>query len=186
MAISIRTRFETLKRDAFTCHYCGRKSPHVVLEVDHIVPVCEGGSDDPINLLTACWECNRGKAGVPLPDVMTAEDPHDRAIALLERERQLREYNEVLAYIQHRIDGDLFSVQMYWEEGESPTGRLPAKLDGGEIKSLYNALATKPAEAIKYAMWLAIQADRIDNLAYVHACLRNWKEWVPLGENQSN
>ena len=73
--LSVRTRFEVLKRDNFTCRYCGRPSGEdVTLEVDHIVPVCEGGTDDPLNLITACWDCNRGKADVPLTRAMTAED----------------------------------------------------------------------------------------------------------------
>lgn len=62
MAISKRLRFELFKRDGFTCQYCGRKAPEVALELDHEFPRCEGGSDDPDNLTTACKDCNRGKA----------------------------------------------------------------------------------------------------------------------------
>lgn len=59
--ISKRTRFEIFKRDAFTCQYCGRLAPGVVLHIDHLIPVAEHGSDDPSNLVTACEECNIGK-----------------------------------------------------------------------------------------------------------------------------
>ena len=34
------------------------------LEVDHVVPVCKGGTNDPSNLVAACFRCNRGKAGL--------------------------------------------------------------------------------------------------------------------------
>jgi 5-methylcytosine-specific restriction endonuclease McrA len=61
-----RMRFEILKRDAFTCQYCGRRTPEVQLEVDHIIPVVEGGATESDNLITACHGCNRGKAGLPL------------------------------------------------------------------------------------------------------------------------
>lgn len=56
-----KVRFEVLKRDRFTCQYCGRKAPDVVLHVDHIHPVADGGTDDMTNLVTACSECNLGK-----------------------------------------------------------------------------------------------------------------------------
>ena len=54
-------RFEIFKRDNFTCVYCGKKPPEVILEVDHIIPRKEGGDDDPSNLATSCFSCNRGK-----------------------------------------------------------------------------------------------------------------------------
>lgn len=59
--LSLRKRFFVLKRDGFTCKMCGANGPGVKLEVDHIVPVAEGGSDSLDNLQTLCFECNRGK-----------------------------------------------------------------------------------------------------------------------------
>lgn len=49
------------KRDHFTCVYCGRSAPEVVLHVDHVLPVSEGGTNDIGNLVTACADCNLGK-----------------------------------------------------------------------------------------------------------------------------
>jgi hypothetical protein len=69
-ALSKKIRFEVFKRDKFTCNYCGR-SPvidDVVLEVDHIVPVKEGGNNHMLNLLTSCFDCNRGKAANKIDD----------------------------------------------------------------------------------------------------------------------
>lgn len=62
-------RFECLKRDRFTCQYCGRKSPEVKLQADHIKPRCDGGKDDLRNLVTACADCNAGKWGRSLAKV---------------------------------------------------------------------------------------------------------------------
>lgn len=59
--ISKKIRFEVFKRDGFTCQYCGRMAPDVVLEVDHINPVSNGGENDIMNLVTSCQDCNRGK-----------------------------------------------------------------------------------------------------------------------------
>ena len=60
-ALSKKLRFEVFKRDKFTCQYCGRMAPDVILEVDHINPVAEGGNNNFNNLVTACQDCNRGK-----------------------------------------------------------------------------------------------------------------------------
>lgn len=171
MALSVRTRFEVFKRDDFTCRYCGKKSPEVILEVDHIVPVCDGGSDDAINLATSCWDCNRGKAGVPLNSVMTGEDPHDRAIELLERERQLREYNAVLVEINQRKAYDVAELVRFWCEGA-----------GWEDvhESVYHTLTVRldemPAERIKDAMRIAIANGKTKDLRYFWAVLRNLKQ----------
>jgi 5-methylcytosine-specific restriction endonuclease McrA len=83
LAVSVRTRFEVFKRDDFTCQYCGRKSPDVVLEADHIVP--------------------------------------------------------------------------HWNW-------------------LFNALTWCPAKQIQNFMDLAILREMTDNLSYVAACCRNWRE----------
>jgi len=68
MAISKKLRFEVFKRDGFACQYCGRRPPLVSIEVDHIEPILEGGTDDIDNLTTACFDCNRGKAGEIIED----------------------------------------------------------------------------------------------------------------------
>jgi hypothetical protein len=169
MAVGVRTRFEVFKRDAFTCQYCGRKSPEVILQVDHIVPVSGGGTDDPINLRTSCWECNSGKSDKPLSDIVTGEDPHDRAVMLMERERQLREYNYVAAQIREREEFDFCDVRDYWL---TEIGRGQMKWD--DVVWLKGALTRHPAEDIKRAMRIAIGNDRCRDLRYTAAILRNW------------
>lgn len=52
-------RLFIFKRDGFCCQYCGIKNTK--FEVDHIIPVSKGGSDDHENLTTACFTCNRSK-----------------------------------------------------------------------------------------------------------------------------
>lgn len=54
-------RFAVLRRDGFTCQYCGAKAPDVVLHVDHRIPVHRGGTNDVDNLVTSCQACNLGK-----------------------------------------------------------------------------------------------------------------------------
>lgn len=55
-------RYDILERDKFTCQYCGRKAPDVVLVIDHVIPVSKGGSNNASNLATACFECNSQKS----------------------------------------------------------------------------------------------------------------------------
>lgn len=64
MTVSRRLRFEILRRDGHACRYCGAMAPDVKLTVDHVIPVALGGSDEPPNLVTACVDCNNGKASV--------------------------------------------------------------------------------------------------------------------------
>lgn len=66
--LSKKIRFEVFKRDKFTCQYCGRKSPDVILNCDHIDPVSKGGSNEITNLITSCFDCNSGKSDRKLND----------------------------------------------------------------------------------------------------------------------
>jgi hypothetical protein len=62
---SLSLRFLVLKRDNFCCASCGRSPATLVglvLEIDHIFPWSEGGETIEENLLTLCFDCNRGKA----------------------------------------------------------------------------------------------------------------------------
>jgi 5-methylcytosine-specific restriction endonuclease McrA len=52
-------RMEILKRDHFTCQYCGVKG--VKFQVDHVIPVSQGGKNKKNNLVTACIPCNLKK-----------------------------------------------------------------------------------------------------------------------------
>lgn len=176
MAISVRTRFEVFKRDDFTCQYCGRKSPDVVLEADHIVPVCDNGTDDVINLRTSCWECNHGKAGKPLNEIVTGEDPHDRAILLLERERQLREYNEVLAQELVRRETAAWDLVRYWNREQGLTKKADLEyVETVDWRWLFHALQWCPAEVVRNFMDAALNRRMTRNFKYVAGCCRNWR-----------
>jgi 5-methylcytosine-specific restriction endonuclease McrA len=52
---------EILRRDDYTCQYCGGKSH--ILTVDHVVPRRLGGEESWTNLVAACPACNRHKGG---------------------------------------------------------------------------------------------------------------------------
>ena len=54
-------RRAVLARDDYICRYCGRRAQ--TLDVDHVVPVKQGGRSTFDNLVTACAKCNRSKGG---------------------------------------------------------------------------------------------------------------------------
>lgn len=175
--VSVRTRFEIFKRDGFTCQYCGRRSPDVVLEVDHIDPRCLGGSDDPVNLITSCWECNRGKAGVPLAQVMTGEDPHDAAIETLERQRQVEEYNRVMEDDRNERERQAWTLIQYWQTEQGVTADKDGNwwIDKRDFRWLANALRWCPPEVVRQFMDIALDKRMTKNFRYVAACCRNWR-----------
>lgn len=58
-------REQIKKRDRYKCAQCGislKDEPHLLLEIDHIIPVSKGGKTVPENLQTLCWRCNRSKS----------------------------------------------------------------------------------------------------------------------------
>ncbi len=61
--ITGKQRWMIFKRDNFVCQYCGRSGTETKLEVDHIKPISQGGTDAESNLITSCFECNRSKGG---------------------------------------------------------------------------------------------------------------------------
>lgn len=87
--LSRTVRFEVFKRDKFTCQYCGKKAPDVVLHADHIHPVAEGGTNDIMNLVTACADCNGGKGARLLDDASVVEKQRAQIEELEERRQQL-------------------------------------------------------------------------------------------------
>ena len=59
-----KLRLKIKERDGYTCKCCGlstTQEPHLLLEVDHIIPISKGGLTTEDNLQTLCWKCNRSK-----------------------------------------------------------------------------------------------------------------------------
>lgn len=96
-------RFEVFKRDSFTCQYCGQKAPDVVLQIDHMKPVTEGGDNHIMNLVTSCVACNAGKGACLLDD--------DSVLA--KQMVQLEELNERRMQIEMLMEwrNDLLSLE---------------------------------------------------------------------------
>jgi len=61
ISLNPKLRYSILKRDSFKCVLCGVGANMAVLEMDHIVPVSQGGKNLEHNLRTLCHHCNEGK-----------------------------------------------------------------------------------------------------------------------------
>ncbi|NLP59451.1 HNH endonuclease [Lutibacter sp. B1] len=88
-AISKKIRFEVFKRDSFTCQYCGKKAPEIVLNIDHIEPVKEGGNNELFNLITSCFDCNNGKRARKLNDNSVLTKQRDQLEIIQQRKEQI-------------------------------------------------------------------------------------------------
>jgi len=107
-----RQRFEIFKRDNFTCQYCGRTPPAVVLEIDHITPVSKGGDGHSINLITACFDCNHGKA-----DKLLNQVPKSLSVQIeemKERKKQVDAYNRFLMKIRQDEEMSITELGYHW------------------------------------------------------------------------
>jgi HNH endonuclease len=115
-AISRKLRFEVFKRDSFTCQYCGRKAPDILLQLDHIEPVAKGGTDDLLNLITSCKDCNLGKSDRQLSDTTIIDKRRQQLEELQERKEQIEMMfqweKELLNLEDHVID----KLSQYWSE----------------------------------------------------------------------
>lgn len=119
-AISKKTRFDVFKRDGFVCQYCGATPPKVILHVDHIVAVVEGGKNNIDNLVTSCLPCNLGKGARSLQSI--PQSLKDKASDIAEKEEQLRGYHEIIEARRNRIEQECWRVADVFDPKNSTTG----------------------------------------------------------------
>jgi HNH endonuclease len=186
--IGKRLRFEIYKRDRFRCVYCGRTPTEAVLEVDHLVPVAGGGTDDPENLFTACRDCNAGKSDRPLTSALP-QVRRDEIQELAERVEQMRAYQAWRAEFENALGAEIDAVYDAWV-GEFGGGVV--ETDGGQeyrsdvafptaksIRGFLDALPTAEIiDAVRVAGWRYQKRDgdtlrRGDVARYFYGVCRN-------------
>jgi hypothetical protein len=142
-SISKRIRFEVLKRDKFTCQYCGKKAPDVILEVDHVEPKSKGGYDGILNFITSCYECNRGKGDIQLDDQSALQKQRKQMEEVQERREQialmfkwqesLRNLDkDILTQVVECIDNKIGNYSLN-ENGKRTIEKLINKFNLGDI-----------------------------------------------------
>ena len=135
--LSKKNRFNVFKRDSFCCQYCGSHPPSVVLEIDHIIPSSKGGNNSIDNLITSCFDCNRGKSDIELTEL--PKKTQEKVLLIKERELQYKEYQKLLKSINIRLEqetemvADIFSSFFTQRE-------LTQKFKNGSIKKFLTEL----------------------------------------------
>lgn len=104
-------RFEVFKRDKFTCQYCGASAPDVILEVDHLKPVSKGGTNDLLNLVTSCRDCNRGKTNKELDDNTAIKVQKQQLDDMQERREQMKMMVEWKSTLEDEIELEIDSIE---------------------------------------------------------------------------
>jgi len=168
-----KLRFEVFKRDRFTYTYCGRRPPDVTLEADHVVPVCEGGSDDLANLTTSCFDCNRGKAGfllgnvAPVVDEMevmrSTQEMAERTRALKQRAASTTELREAMDAAIEIVVKLLDEIGLQYYQRQSLRKFLEL-LDLATLEEATNALND----------WWDDRSDKSQSDAWRYFCGINW------------
>ena len=115
-SLSKKVRFEVFKRDKFTCQYCGKMAPDVILHVDHIVPVSKGGTNDILNLVTSCQDCNLGKGARKLDDESVVKKQQRLLKELADKNEQLEMILEWKKSIGEFKDIELNKICQYFSD----------------------------------------------------------------------
>lgn len=157
-------RFEVFKRDSFTCQYCGQKSPDVVLEIDHITPVADGGDNDILNLATACRACNAGKSDKRLSENSALEKRRVQLEDLEERRQQLQMLHDWHMSLVDLNDQAVDLAQSLWFESIGEPGFSWTVKARDEIRKLikrhgFDAVCSAAREAAE----AALRSPRIDD-----------------------
>ena len=163
-SISKKKRFEVFKRDAFTCQYCGRTAPDVVLEVDHINPVANGGDNDLMNLITSCYDCNRGKGKRTLSDKEELKKQQEQLKRINEQREQLKMMlewkNELMKFADEQIDiiQDVFNSMFncgFTDEGRKTIGREIKRYGFDEVYEATNISVSQYDDVNKAFSYIA-------------------------------
>ncbi len=174
MSVKTSIRFKVFERDNFTCQYCGRKPPEVILHCDHIHPKSKGGMDDEINLITSCKDCNLGKRDKILknPKRLDVKLEIDN---LKEAESQIKQYYKYLKKLaDYQKDNPIVDLICdTWNE-QSDNYQLTDVGKKDIKKMLKNNTAEDIIESIKIA-WLNNNINTDKKWVYMCGVLRQLK-----------
>jgi 5-methylcytosine-specific restriction endonuclease McrA len=172
--ITAAVKRQVQARDGVHCRYCGYDTsktpppygkrffcnhPHF----DHVIPVCQGGSNTAENVVIACSDCNLRKNGrtpeevglslLPVPNVTQSSDQK------VTREEKSREETTTpttdsnLSNAQHPVGGEGDDFQAAWDRSKPMAQR---------IRKILNPDLSRPLSPTdrRWVMQVAILADR--------------------------
>lgn len=83
------------------------------MHIDHIIPVSKGGTNDLINLVTSCSDCNLGKGATELSDDSIVKKQQKRIKELSDRNEQLEMMLEWRNDLQNIKDKEIEEIKSY-------------------------------------------------------------------------
>jgi hypothetical protein len=183
VAISKRLRYEVLRRDNYTCRYCGARAPEVKITVDHVVPVALGGTDEPSNLAAACGDCNGGKTSSS-PDAPLVADV--AADALRWSQAMTAAAGEMLAKASGGVDARAHFEHVWGRYGSGPN-RQPLPKDPGWQNTVDNLLrAGLPMATLEECVEVAMGQRRVSaENVFRYMCGVAWRKVHELRERAS-
>lgn len=180
VGISNRLRYEVLRRDDYTCRYCGAKPPEVKITVDHVVPVALGGSDDPTNLAAACAACNGGKTSSS-PDAPVVTEVSDDAI------RWSRAMSEAAGRMQadHAAQQAVYDqFEDWWAGWNYGFRKVPLPRPNDWRSSVDGFLAAGlPLDVLKWCIDKAGASKAAPDATWRYMCGIAWKKVTELQES---
>ena len=193
-AISKSIRDEVLLRDGCACVYCGRKQGHLgpmetkaegYMHLDHVIPLAQGGANDPSNLVASCRNCNMKKSD-KTPEQAGMEWPVINGKRVGNKNLLHEEQKSVRGALAREREEIEIEKKKTGREGTARASRLPA-------------------DQVPPAVWLEfLQNERPDlnpELTYAKFCdywsakpgkagtkldwLATWRNWVREEKRQS-
>ena len=168
--ISKSIRFEMLKRDSFTCQYCGATPPNVVLEPDHIQPVAEGGGNELLNLVTSCFDCNRGKSARLLSDDSVVVKQKKQLDNLQEKREQFKMMYEwrkgldgLTSEASHMITEYIESKVEPFVITKSGKKNLEKTINKYDFDDILNAINISESTYLRYGVDDTLEPDSVKN-----------------------
>lgn len=169
--LSKGVRFEVLKRDGYRCRYCGNTpADGVLLHVDHIVAVAEGGSNELSNLATACLPCNLGKGKKPHESPAPAPSLEDER----ERLEQMQEWTALQRELMARREGLYAELEAAWEQR---IGTVPRDFSSHMRKPLAEFGGARLLDAFDAVGRKGVRGESA--IRYFYGVLRGWRGESP-------
>lgn len=165
--VSKKKRFDVFKRDGFKCQYCGATPPGVLLHVDHINPVANGGKSSIDNLITACEPCNLGKGARTLSEIPPSLS--EMAAIAFEREAQIVGYNKALAASAKRIESESWDVAEIWMNHHAQKA-----IRKDFLRSIKSFIEKLPTPEVMDAMDRAVNKVRGQDASFRYFCGICW------------
>lgn len=171
--IGKKVRFDIFKRDGFLCQYCGNSPPSVLLQVDHIISVKNGGDNSHGNLVTSCQPCNIGKGATSLSVI--PKSLKEKSKETEEKELQIQGYNDVMMKARNRVESDCWTVANHYL---SAIGKEQNKIDTKIFNSIKvfveksGLIDCLEAMDLSITKWAYCKPDRI----FLYFCGVMWKK----------